>query len=206
MRTKALILAAAVAAGCAITSNAQTVYSVNAVGYVNLPFKQGFSMISNPLNTTNNTIGSVLANAPEGTILYKYTGTGFTISVMDDLGAWDRPSITLNPGEGAFVYSLNAWTNTFVGEVMQGNLTNSLPAGFSIRGSQVPQAGTATSLGLALPEGSLVYKLKTTGAGYDIFVVDDLGWAPEPSFEVGQAFWVTVPTATEWKRTFSVNP
>lgn len=207
MRTKALVLAAALTAGTALTSMAQTVYSINAVGYVNLAIPQGFAMIANPLNTTNNTLAALMPTAPDGTIVYKYTGTGFAISSIDDLGEWSNPNVTLNPGEGCFIRSPIAWTNTFVGEVMQGSLSNSLPAGFSIRSSQVPQAGTATELGLIPSDGTIVYRLRTTGAGYDIFTADDLGWGTEPSFAVGQAFWIRQPNGNNpWLRNFTVNP
>ncbi len=206
MRTKALLLAAAVAAGGLATAAAQTVYSINTVGYVNMVIPAGFSMIANPLNTTNNTLANLMPSAPAGTIVYKFTGSGFSISAIDDLGEWSNPNLTLNPGEGCFVRSPVQFTNTFVGEVMQGNLTNSYPAGFSIRASQVPQEGTASALGLVPPEGTFVYKLRPGGSGYDIFVTDDLGWSTEPSFRVGEAFWLRSPTPGVWVRQFSVNP
>ena len=60
MRTKALLLGAAVGAIGLATSMAQ-VYSVNIVGYVNTTIPTGFSIICNPLNATGgNTIGNVM--------------------------------------------------------------------------------------------------------------------------------------------------
>ena len=47
MRTKTLLLTAALAAAGVVSSMAQ-VYSVNSVGYVNLTLPNGFSMIANP--------------------------------------------------------------------------------------------------------------------------------------------------------------
>ncbi|MCX8156232.1 MAG: hypothetical protein N3J91_07285 [Verrucomicrobiae bacterium] len=206
MRTKALLLAAAVAAGGLATAAAQTVYSINTVGYVNMVIPAGFSMIANPLNTTNNTISALMPSAPDGTTVYKYTGTGFAISVIDDTGEWSNPNLTLNPGEGCFIRSPRQFTNTFVGEVMQGRLTNSYPAGFSIRASQVPQQGTASELGFVPPEGTAIYKLRAGGSGYDIFITDDVGWVVEPTFRVGESFWLRSSTPGAWVRQFSVNP
>jgi hypothetical protein len=211
MRTKALLLSAALVAAGATSGIAQTVYSINAVGYVNKTIPIGFSMICNPLNTTNNTLAVLFPTAPDGAAIYKFTGSGFTPSLMDDLGEWSNPNITLNPGEGCFIFSPVQFTNTFVGEVVQSPnattpLTNAYPAGFSIRGSQVPQDGLATSLGFTPPEGSTVYKLNPGGAGYTPYQVDDLGWANEPSFAVGEAFWIFSPVAANWTRTFLINP
>src|SRR5947207_7701785 len=150
MRTKALLCAAALAAG-AVSSMAQSnVYSLNVVGYVNASIAGGgtsgkFQMIANPLNTTNNTVASLLPAPPDGTTLFKWTGTAF-VSTTFFLGAWSDGTFTLNPGEGGIVQSSAPFTNTFVGEVMQGSLANPYPAGFSIKASQVPQAGTLTQL------------------------------------------------------------
>src|SRR5262249_33655332 len=113
MRTKALLCAAALAAG-AVSSMAQSnVYSLNVVGYINQILVGGgaagkFQMIANQLNTTNNTIGSLIPAAPDGTVLYKFNGTSFDIATS--LGGWDHPEYTLAPGQGAIVNSPNLWT------------------------------------------------------------------------------------------------
>ncbi|MEK6700967.1 MAG: pyridoxal-phosphate dependent enzyme, partial [Planctomycetota bacterium] len=65
----------------------------------------------------------------------------------------------LNPGEGVFISLPSAAKLTFVGEVPQGALSTAIPTGFSIRASQVPQAGKVTTVqakptladGLAVP-------------------------------------------------------
>ncbi len=64
MRTKTVILIAAVCAAGAATSMAQ-VFSVNAVGYVNKVIPAGgFAMVSNPLRAATNTIDALFANVP----------------------------------------------------------------------------------------------------------------------------------------------
>lgn len=201
--------AALLAAGLA-TSVAQNVYSLNVVGYVNVPVvgSAGYTMIANPLNTTNNTIGSLIATPPDFTTLYKYTGSGFAIASFV-FGAWDDASFTLNPGEGAILQSPTAFTNTFVGEVMQGDLTNSFPAGYSIRSSMVPQAGTLTALGLtpaSLTDFDTVYQYNTTTQSYDIFSLVFGAWSPaEPSLKVGESVWLQTAAAGQWVRSFTVN-
>ena len=47
MRTKALLLTAALGLASVATSMAQAVYSVNVVGYINLTMKPGFNLVAN---------------------------------------------------------------------------------------------------------------------------------------------------------------
>lgn len=165
-------------------------------------------MVANPLNTTNNTVEALFpitaTGAPEGTTIYKWDGTKY-VSTAVEFGDWSAKNITLNPGEGCFMNSPSAFTNTFVGEVMQGALTNALPAGFSIRGSMVPQAGTATELGLtaALDEGDTIYQWKN--GAYKSAAIEFGAWSAEPNVAVGEAFWVNKLAAGKWVRNFSVN-
>ena len=59
MKTKALILAGLVSLAGVVASQAQTVYSVNAVGYVNLSLQPGFAMICNPLQGADNKVSTL---------------------------------------------------------------------------------------------------------------------------------------------------
>src|SRR5215813_4784313 len=123
MRTKALLCAAALAAG-AVSSMAQSnVYSLNVVGYVNVPIAGAgagkFTFIANQLNTTNNTLASLMPAPPDGTTIFKWTGSAFVNSSFL-FGAWSDGTFTLNLGEGGIVQSTQPFTNTFVGEVKQG--------------------------------------------------------------------------------------
>ncbi len=212
MRTKALLGLAAVAAGALTASAQSSVYSLNVVGYYNIPIPaKQFVMIANQLNSTNNTLDSLLPAPPFGSQVYKYNG-GYTIYTFDDIdNAW-RPNgnATLNPGEGAFFLSEVATTLTFVGEVLQGNLTNTIPLNaFSIKSSMVPQAGAVSSvLGLPPEAGDQVYVYRN---GYAIYTFDDLdmAWRPsEPSINVGEAFFLSkdpASTQNHWVRNFTVQ-
>jgi len=212
MRTKTLLLTAVLSAAGIASSLAQAVYSVNVVGYVNYPAKAPFSMIANPLNNTaGNELSKILPSVPFGTTIYKWNGTQFTSSVF--LGAW-APDATLAPGEGAFIALTADTTLTWVGEVMQGALANPIPAGLSIRSSQVPQAlklensptdPTDPGLGFPAAFGDTIYFYRGTPAGYVSSVY--LGtFAPAAIPAVGEAFWVSTTTAKSWTRTFNVNP
>ena len=212
MRTKTLLLTAVLSAAGIASSLAQgTVYSVNAVGYVNLVVPVGLSMVANPLDAgSNNTLGSLFPNVPNFSNFYKFTGTSFDIATFA-FGAWDKPNITLNPGEGGFIGTTTLFTNTFVGEVKQGNLSTPLPAGLSIVASQVPQQGkVSTDLSFPLIPGTQIYQFN--GTSYKSFLYDDIdGWTSsgtpsEPSVAIAESFWVrNNAAAAAWTRTFSVN-
>jgi len=208
---KALVCAAALAAGLA-TAAAQNVYSLNVVGYYNIPVAAGQMVtIANQLNTTNNTLAALLPDGPPAANLFKYAG-GYSAYVFDDLDMEWQPTgdATLNPGEGAFFLSPVATTLTFVGEVLQGNLQNTLPVGvLALRSSMVPQAGLiSTDLGLPAEAADNLFLYS---GGYVAYVFDDLDmeWQPsEPTVAVGQAFFYLKAAgnvSSTWTRNFTVQ-
>jgi hypothetical protein len=208
MRTKALLGAAILAAGLA-SSMAQNVYSLNVVGYYNVTIPaNSFGMIANQFNTTNNTLASLIPNPPVNTTVYKYNN-GWTAYVFDELDlAWSpNGNATINPGEGIMVKNVQAtpMTITFVGDVPQGNLTNSLPAGYAVRSSMVPQAGSvSTLLGFPGQPNDTIYKYSGGYTAY-VFVELDLAWSPsEPAMGVGEAFFSKKIAAENWVRNFTV--
>jgi hypothetical protein len=215
MRTKTLLLTAALSAAGIATSMAQ-VYSVNAVGYVNTPLVAGFNLISNPLDnkeTGGNTINKLFASLANGSQVYKFNGTGFDIGTQDlDLsGGYDPASVanaTVVPGQGVFVRVDAPATVTFVGEVPQGSLSNPIPAGLSIVSSQVPQEGTAAALGYLPLNGDQLYFWNEATQAYLIctYDADFAAYDPAlPTLGVGEAFFLRRSAAGAWTRTFSVN-
>ena len=186
------------------------VYSQNAVGYINLNLPQGFSMIANQLKTANNTLAEVLPAPPAGTLIYKLVGANFVIGTFDefDLNWGANANLAMGPGTGFFIALPTAATITLVGEVPQGILSTPTPTGFSLIGSQVPQAGPVTTLGLVAGLGDTLYKFANNN--YTIFNFDefDAMWLPSiPNLGVGEGFYLNrVPgSPTTWTRTFSVN-
>lgn len=215
MRTKTLLLTAALSAAGAATSMAQ-VYSVNAVGYVNKTIPAGkLALISNPLTAADNSISALFKPAAvNGMQVFKYNGTGFDTATYDDIDAAFLPAanaaLTVVPGEGVFVRNPGTadLTITFVGEVPQGALKNPLPAGLSIRSSQVPQRGTPAELGLVGANGDQVFSWDIANQRFDTSTFDDIdnAWGPAlKTLEVGDAFFLRKGAASSWDRTFSVN-
>jgi hypothetical protein len=216
------------------TSVAQSVFSVNAVGYVNvsIPFPavvpaNVYAILANPLNGTNNLIGTIIPVAPDGTTVYQFKPTGGYRTIYyigpNDWLADDAQPTTLAPGEGFFINldtasAPNPTVVTFVGEVPQGNLTNSVQVGYSIRSSIVPQTGKLqTDLGYNPDEGGndLVYDFNISKQTYDTYYYlggnawfDAQAAAPgEPVLNVGRGmFFFNGGTGNiAWGRTFSVN-
>jgi hypothetical protein len=217
MRTKLLLLTAAVGAA-GVTSSMAQVFSVNAVGYVNKTIPaNGFALVSNPLNAADNSIDKLFAGVPAGTQVYVYTvGKGYTVGTFDDLdNSFGTVGTTkLEPGQGVFVRNPTATplTITFVGEVMQGTLTVPMVAGLQIVSSKVPQAGTPAELSFpnkaaqGLTAGDQLYKFGADQK-YTVATFDDLddNWDKPVTFDVGEAVFVKLAKPVTWTRQFSVN-
>jgi hypothetical protein len=224
MRTKALLLAAAFAAAGVSTSVAQ-VYSVNAVGYVNVALPPGFSMVANPLNagTGNNTVAKLFAPAnitpalPGNSKVFIFDSAAgqFVTALFSPLSSAWGPTAAANaeilPGNGAFFFnpSAAALNVTFVGEVAQGNLSNPIPQGFSIKANQVPQAVSPTAVGFPGTPNDKVFRYIPATGQYKTFLFSPLSNAWSPALDVipvGEAFYsFRATSAGTWNRTFSVN-
>jgi len=149
MRTKALLGLAVLAAGAVSCMAQGNVYSLNIVGYVNVPVAGGgkLSLISNPLKPSNgnynitNTI--VLTDAQTDAVIYKWAGNAWSGDIPQWFGVsggW-FPDATINLGESFFIQtpvSSPDTTITFVGEVATSNVDYSLPAGLSVVAPKTP--------------------------------------------------------------------
>src|ERR1035437_1960290 len=106
MRTKTLLLTAVLGVASIVAAlAADPVYSVNAVGYVNVVLKKGFTIVANPLNAGDNHLSKIFpANLAPDTTIYRFTGGSFQSSsfALDDSGvmAWDNDFV-ITPGEGS---------------------------------------------------------------------------------------------------------
>ena len=213
MKTKALLAAGLIMAASAASSLAQTVYSVNAVGFVNVTCPPGFSIITNPLEASTNTVKALMpATLPSLSAVFKFDSAGgaFQGSIHLGGGNWTANSMTLVPGEGFFFKnpSTTNITITFLGNVKQGTLSTPLPQGFSLVASQVPQAGLVKT-DLGMPAGLLdsVFRYNNGTSQYDGYVFIGGTWTGggEPTINVGEGFFVKKQSAASWDRTFSVS-
>jgi hypothetical protein len=218
MRTKTLLLTAALTVAAAATSMAQAVYSVNIVGYVNKVINPGYTLIAQPFKDgagIDTTVNTVLASVPDGTTIYTFAGGGFSSNVKDEFGGgWGNPNQTLDLGSGFFINNVSGapFTVTFVGEVATGTLNNPLPAGYSLRSSKVPQGGTVAALGVVAGLGDSIYRF--ANGGFVSYVNDEFGggWGSSqpvdpvngPTIDVAEAFFYNnVAGTATFTRTFN---
>lgn len=154
----------AVAAGLVSSVAQSNVYSVNVVGYANVPTKTGLNTQGNQFNASgaNNAANNVIPNTGtwDGSELQLWTGINYQIAVFDSLtddtttGFTDRignpvPAPTLGNGLGYFFNNLSGSSNniTYVGDVRVGTNTATLtrsPA-LTLHTSQLPVGGGISS-------------------------------------------------------------
>jgi hypothetical protein len=210
MRTQLILTTAALGLAGSLGASAQ-VYSVNAVGYINITVPaKSYALVANQLNVGGNTIKEVIPSVPDGTTVFKYAqGSGFSAN-QADFGAWANEGASLAPGIGFFLQNTGAQplTVTFVGEVPQGNLTTALAKGLNLTGSQVPQAGKLVAdLKFPAADGDTVFQWNVATQKYLPANTLDFGaWSGnEPTIAVGEGFFVQKAAAGSWARSFSVN-
>jgi len=215
MRTKTLLLTAALSAAGIATSQAQAVYSVNAVGYVNTTLAKGYNLVSNPLNNTatgGNLIKNLFASLTPGSQIFKFNSTTakYDVAAVDEFSGVVEGAIAdvaLPPGEGVFLNVAGPGTITFVGEVPTGDLKNPIPKGLSIKASQVPQTGKATTdLKYPAEDGDQIFVFNETTQKYVVSGYDFGAWDTEPVIEVGDAVFINATTAKSWDRNFTIAP
>jgi hypothetical protein len=214
MRTKALLLTAAVGA-ISVASTLAQVYSVNVVGFVNVSLSTGFNFLANPLKATNDTVSAIIPTAPDGTTVAtwnKATQT-FRSAASFGFGSWDLPAYSLPPGEAFFVNVPSATTLTFVGEVRQGTLATPLVVGYNLVGSQVAQAGplgdgstAGAGLGYAPQDGDTAALWDSAQQKYKNASSFGFGaWDVNPVLGMAEGVVITRSAAGSWTRTFNVQ-
>ncbi|HZQ45755.1 MAG TPA: fibronectin type III domain-containing protein [Verrucomicrobiae bacterium] len=177
----------------------------NVVGFVNVSAPPGFSLIANPFNTTNNTLAALLPGVPNGSRLAKYIiGQGYVTNVFSG-GVWNAGVTTLNPGEGGF-FGNPTQTNlplAFLGQVLQGKLTNSLPAGNSICAPIIPLASALSTLPANNNDTVQCYVNGKWTTYTSILGI----WSGTPAltFIPGGAFLMNKSSAANWIESFSIG-
>jgi hypothetical protein len=190
------------------------------VGYVNVPATDGNNFIANPLavdgctatSGTSNSINLVLAtnSVPDGTIVYKFDPTnqayldGVTLFAglgwYSPAGKTNDPGFTLNPGEGFCLqvppgaFGGTTQMVTLVGNVLQGSLTNPIPANYSLKGHMLPISGALqTSLKFRAATNDIVWLGPLPGPGFSKYAYTGIAanWSPsEPVPAVAKSFFV----------------
>ena len=189
---------------------AEAVVSDNVVGYATMVAPPGYSMIAQPLQAASTTVSAILAGLPDGVTLNKFDTNLFKLTENTVKGGhWTVPNETLRPGEGAILFnptsdSLNI---NFAGDVMQGENIMHIPAGFSVRSSQLPIAGRLhRDLGFPIATGDVVHLFDRDKQNYVIYEYDPKRWeANPPVVGVGESFWIGKTSPGSWNQTFGID-
>jgi hypothetical protein len=199
MRTKTILLSALLGALGSVSLMAQiNVYSLNAVGYINVGLVPGYNIISCPLiSSPDNTLNTLLT-ATNGTISgFKYypwvAGSGYGASDTANAKKWlGGGNETLNPGQAGFLFVPPGATVTnlvFVGTVPDNanyNMTNWLYPGYNLLSSVLPTSGVLTN-GLQDFNGQV--------AGDHVYTWNAAGQTYNSSYSVkANGSWITPPT------------
>jgi hypothetical protein len=235
MRTKTLFLSAAlVAAGVASSMAQSNVYSLNIVGYVNVPVVVGQSyLLANPFTDGNgDNIASVFSCLNANSFNWD-TSSVFTYSqasgyIEDDYnagatstnGSWAPGTTALPPGKGFWFIPQGSGTITFTGSVV---LTNSvtLPVGSAIVGSAYPASTNLVALGMnwmANANGfnndtDAIFRFNSATSSYSEYDFSaGYGWSGPtggtngPVLNVAEGFWyVNANSQDTWSQAFTVN-
>lgn len=223
-RMKSFFLVAALLAAGIADSPAQ-VYSVNIVGYINLPVSSGLNLIVNQLRSTTDDLDSFIPVAPDGTVVFRFdpVSQSYSDGVTFFGGVGWYPSSgnrndrikSIPVGEGFFIHmpgSESTTTITLVGEVVLRS-TNQIPPGYSLKGSIIPQAGKlATELAFPPAPGDRVYQWDRGLRSFRVPSIFSLpyAWEPdEPQVRVSEGFLVfhdPLRADSWWIREFSIGP
>jgi hypothetical protein len=193
-------------------------YPILPVAYLNISLRPGFNLISVPLKTSDSDIAGMFAtqvNLPDGLTVYameegEFHGTTYIASTKQ----FEPVSVAMEripPGRAFFVYNplQTQFTLVFAGEIPQGRLTNSLPAGFSAVAPMVPRDGTLTLHGFPTEPGDIVYTWDATNQRFGGSTYDDIdnAWLPgEVMILPGEGFILFKRHAVDWIVDFVVNP
>jgi hypothetical protein len=201
------------------------VYSLNVVGYVNTPVPDssvGAVIICNPLSQATNDLNHIIPNPPDNTTIFRWDVAqqgldGNTIPTYSAGSSSWIPNSIINPGEGFLIASGGGpFTNTFVGNVLQGAL--SIPVTGSgngnLIGSMVPVAGglkTNVLKDYAASDNDTVFLWDVNQQGLDgntipTYSAGSSSWIPEANIGVGIGFLlVRADAGITYTRNFTVQ-
>ena len=185
------------------------VLSLNVIGYASVTLPPGFSMIANPLDGPSNSVGEMFKGWPDGTTLNKFDTRFFRLAENEiKFGKWTNPGEKLLPGEGAIFFNPTSdyKSHSFVGEVMQGNLSIPIPSGFSIRSSLLPLAGSLEELDFPISDGDVIHVFDRDRQTYVLYPYEGGKWTTgQPALSVGESFWVAKTSPGNWTQNFSAK-
>jgi len=211
---------------------AQTnVYSVNVVGYINVTLQPGYNLVSSPLQASNNSVNTVLANIspvdPANSLLFTWGGVSYNQGqIAGGDGFWYDPNTgnpstqVVPPGASFFIQNGSGGnlTMTLTGSVVQGTNGYVVSKGYTFLGDPAPISGDIVTNGFPVTDNALLYTWNPVSQQYNQALLG--GGPPSPGFfdpntgnpvvvapAVGQGFIYFSPLTnnTTWTRSFIVQ-
>jgi hypothetical protein len=167
------------------------------VGFLKKSLPAGMSLISNPFDNQDNTVGRLFADFPQGTVLFKWDDSARRfVSNRIWNGVWSPVGMRLNPGEGAVLWLPTPQSIHLTGTVLDA-FHRSVPAGWSLQGVPFPYSGELLSRFRypsargALAQVDEIYLLSSHTGRYEAWESAPEGWSPSsgPNPKPGEAFW-----------------
>jgi hypothetical protein len=225
MRTKTVLLSALLGALGSVSVHAQNVYSLNAVGYINVTAIPGFNIISCPLIASpDNTINTLLVNTNgqyKKMQVWAFDPTN-NPQYFEEIGSgtgWNNGGLTtINPGQAVWFNNVSNFnvTLTFVGTVPTGPISNTLIASsFNLIGSAVPASGDIVTNSIMnftnfFKKDQVWTFVATNNPQYTETIASSSSWNNgDPQLAVvGGGFWYLNNQVTNnyWVENYSVNP
>jgi hypothetical protein len=224
MRTKTMLLSALLGGLGSVSLMAQStnVYSLNAVGYINVTVQPGFNIVSCPLwASPDNSINTLLTNGTGTYKKWQFWAFSPASGYVEELGSatgWSKGGTnTLNPGQAAWIFNpgTSASNLTFVGTVPSGSLTNTLVHNsFNLVSSYLPTSGdivtnTLMNFTTGTKKDQAWIFTAGTGGGYVEHLNSGAAWSQGDPVQanVGGGFWYFNAQATNnnWIENFSVG-
>ena len=165
----------------------------------------GLNLLANPLRTGENTLEEVLPDVSVGTSVYEIQPTTAVFAQATKRERrWTGPAARSRFAPGKGFYLLNKETHNvqvlFAGEVMQGDLRNTIPDGYSLLGSMAPLAGRLDELGFPKVTKDRVLLFDAATATFDLYTCLLFGhWTPaEPSVGISEGFVCRKYSGFDW--------
>ena len=179
-----LAIAIAIAVSLPLTAlRAQSVFSINALGYVDASFVAGSNLIANPLFAGDNTVSNLFRGVPDGTSFLPWNRAAATFGPTNrysSANGWTEPSATLVAPDGGFLVLPLATNVSFVGQpwaIIPGSTCLTFPVGesvWSFIGSPSPSCGVIGGN----PNNFSVFKWIPQSQHYDVYTYLFGAWDP----------------------------
>jgi len=183
--------------------------SPNTVGFYSKSIPAGMNYVGNQIKEADTTLEALFPSPSGYATSYKPVGNTFEIGSFDTEVGWDPPGLTLKFGEATyFENNSTSFVNYFVGELMGGVYSVSIPGGQNAYVTPyLPKAGGLQTVLEFTPTADDTVYITRGGTTYISAYDSEIGWDPaEPQVQVGDAMIIQTSTTKTWTQHFKLWP